>query len=83
MALSSLRSLAGIGLLTTTMLCSSGAAFAQAAPSPTAAAPAEQNENDIVVTATRRAENLQDVPLAITALSTQTLDQQQVTGFDG
>lgn len=83
MALSSLRSLAGIGLLTTTMLCSSGAAFAQAAPSPPAAAPAEQNENDIVVTATRRAENLQDVPLAITALSTQTLDQQQVTGFDG
>jgi outer membrane receptor protein involved in Fe transport len=78
MAISSFRKLTGLGLFTTTMLCTSGAAFAQETPAEQAA-----EDTDIVVTATRRAENLQDVPLAITALSTATLDQQQVTGFDG
>jgi outer membrane receptor protein involved in Fe transport len=84
MAVSSLRKLAGLGLFTTTMLCGSGAAFAQDTP-PQSGTTAQREESDtnIVVTATRRAENLQDVPLAITALGTQTLDQQQVTGFDG
>jgi iron complex outermembrane recepter protein len=78
MAVSSLRRFAGLGLLTSTMLCTSGVAFAQETPAEQGA-----EDTDIVVTATRRAENLQDVPLAITALGTQTLDQQQVTGFDG
>ena len=84
MAVSSLRKLAGLGLFTTTMLCGSGAALAQGTPPETGnATQREESDTDIVVTATRRAENLQDVPLAITALGTQTLDQQQVTGFDG
>ncbi|HTU11855.1 MAG TPA: TonB-dependent receptor [Allosphingosinicella sp.] len=84
MAVRSLRRYAGLGLLTTTMLCGSGAALAQNTPG-TPATPAEESasDTDIVVTATRRAENLQDVPLAITALGTQQLDQQGVTGFDG
>ncbi|MGC3971135.1 MAG: TonB-dependent receptor [Pirellulales bacterium] len=79
-----MRKFAGLGLLTTTMLCTSGVAFAQdTAPESGTTAQREDSETDIVVTATRRAENLQDVPLAITALGTQQLDQQQVTGFDG
>ncbi len=84
--MASLRTLAGLGLLTTTMLCGSGAAFAQRTPpqpNPATQSGESESDTDIVVTATRRAENLQDVPLAITALGTQTLDQQQVTGFDG
>jgi len=36
----------------------------------------------IVVTATKRAENLQDVPIAITAITTKTLDDLQVNDFD-
>ncbi len=84
MAASSLRNWAGLGLLTTTMLCGSGPAFAQTTPVATGSTQQrEESDTDIVVTATRRAENLQDVPQAITALGTQTLDQQQVTGFDG
>jgi outer membrane receptor protein involved in Fe transport len=78
MAISSFRKFTGLGLFTTTMLCTSGTAFAQETPAEQGA-----EDTDIVVTATRRAENLQDVPLAITALSTATLDQQGVTGFDG
>ena len=40
------------------------------------------DEDEIVVTATKRSENLQDVPIAITALSTKTLDDLQVDSFD-
>ncbi len=73
-----------MGLLATTMLCGTGTAFAQGdppAPGP-AQTPAAQGDTDIVVTATRRAENLQDVPIAITAFGTQTLDNLQVDNFD-
>ncbi|MEO7410755.1 MAG: TonB-dependent receptor, partial [Sphingomicrobium sp.] len=45
-------------------------------------AEAPADENEIVVTATKRSENLQDVPIAITALSTKTLDDLQVDSFD-
>ena len=48
---------------------------------PTTDAPAI-DEDVIVVTATKRSENLQDVPIAITALSTKMLDDLQVDGFD-
>ncbi len=37
---------------------------------------------DIVVTATRREERLQDVPVAVTALSADNLEQQQITSVD-
>ncbi len=79
--------LAGLGLLTTTMLCTTGTAFAQDppadpnAPPPVRTAPV-QDDTDIVVTATRRAENLQDVPIAITAMGTETLDELQVDEFN-
>ncbi|MEO7602573.1 MAG: TonB-dependent receptor [Sphingomicrobium sp.] len=75
-------------LLASTMLIGSGAAFAQDAappqPSDTAAEAraAAQDEDMIVVTAQRREENLQDVPIAITALTTKTLDDLQVDSFE-
>jgi iron complex outermembrane recepter protein len=76
-------------LLASTMLLGSGAAFAQepdaALPSPPAEAPrapvADEGEV-IVVTATKRVENLQDVPIAITAFGTKTLEDNQVESFD-
>jgi iron complex outermembrane recepter protein len=78
--------LTGLGLLATTMLCTSGAAFAQNPPAdpsdPPAAAPPAEDDGDIIVTAQRRAENLQDVPIAITAMGTETLDNLQVDDFD-
>ncbi len=37
---------------------------------------------EIVVTATRRSENLQDVPIAITAITAETLAQLNVQTFD-
>src|SRR3712207_4221333 len=39
------------------------------------------DDQEIVVTATKRAENLQDVPIAITAITTKTLDDLQVDEF--
>ena len=41
----------------------------------------EDDDTNIIVTATRRSENLQDVPVAITAIGTQTLDQLLVDDF--
>jgi outer membrane receptor protein involved in Fe transport len=53
-----------------------------AQPAP-AATQRSQNEGDeIVVTATKRSENLQDVPIAITAFGTKTLEDNQVQQFD-
>src|SRR5687768_1378800 len=75
----------GLGLLATTFLCSPGFAFAQDAPAgqtPASTQAAEDEDEDtIIVTATRREENLQDVPIAINAIGTQTLDQLQVDNF--
>ncbi len=53
----------------TLTLIGPGAAFAAAAATATAAAVPEDALTEIVVTAQRRTERLQDVPLAITALS--------------
>ena len=81
---------AAIGLLATTMLVAPS--IAQDAPAvapttPPAAAAAKTpspatDEDEIVITATKRSENLQDVPIAITALTTKTLDDLQVDSFD-
>lgn len=62
------------------MACSAftAPAFAQDAEEPTPQAPAAR-DNVIIVTATRRAENLQEVPLAVTAVSTEDLDRQGIT----
>ena len=82
----------GFGLLVSTAMATPALAQDAAAPpvepatqpaeaaEPAAKAPAD--EDVIVVTATKRSENLQDVPIAITALSTKTLDDLQVDSFD-
>jgi outer membrane receptor protein involved in Fe transport len=50
-------------------------------PADTPAAAAAAQEGDIVVTATKRSENLQDVPIAITAIPTKTLEDLKVDDF--
>jgi outer membrane receptor protein involved in Fe transport len=75
-----------IGLMASTMLCSGTAAFAQDAaqpPAPPAAAPTTAPNDDqvIIVTAQKRSENLQNVPISIQALGTQQLEQQNISNF--
>ena len=53
-------------------------AFAQDAE---AEALATQDDNVIIVTATRRAQDVQDIPLAVTAISPQQLDNQGVVNI--
>lgn len=68
------RSLAGVAALT---VC--GAALAQQAPG---AAPAAKGElEEIVVTATKRQQSIQEVPIAITALSSDDLQKLGATAF--
>ena len=77
-----------MALLASTIISLPGQALAQDAPvQPTdpAEAPAAAQSQDgeqIVVTATKRAERLQDVPIAITAITTKTLDDLQVDSFE-
>ena len=65
-------------LLATTMLAAPQAAFAQESPQ----AAEEETGGDIVVTANRREENLQDVPISIIALGEAKLKNAQVASFD-
>jgi outer membrane receptor protein involved in Fe transport len=53
-----------------------------AQPAPAATQRSQNEGEEIVVTATKRAENLQDVPIAITAFATKTLEDNQVQSFD-
>lgn len=61
-------------------------AFAQdAAPEPADAAEGGESVGgveDIIVTATRRSQNLQDVPIAVQAVTSQTLAASGITGTD-
>nr|WP_294848467.1 TonB-dependent receptor [uncultured Sphingomonas sp.] len=50
-------------------------------PSKAAALP-EQESTDIIVTAQKREENLQDVPASIQAIGTRKLDQLNITNFE-
>lgn len=47
-----------------------------------AAQPAMAQVDEIIVTTQRRTENLQDVPISITALGTERLEQLEVAAFD-
>ena len=79
-----------IGLLGSTALAAP--AFAQDVPAPAApaanAAPAptteaaDEDSNVIIVTATKREENLQDVPVSIQAIGTKRLDQLNISNFE-
>src|SRR3546814_14875540 len=57
----------------TTLFLSSGTALEQQSDM--------NDDRDIVVTASKREQNLQDVPLAITAIGTEWLDELQVKEF--
>ncbi len=76
--------------------CQSGIAFAQDAPASAPAAPADQAAQTtppapgksrtatletVTVTAQKRAEDLQKVPISIQAISSETLEQHQVSNF--
>ena len=57
------------------------AALAQTAPAPAGTAPVAQDTgfgSDIVVTAQRQAQTLQEVPIAVSAFSAEALQQQQI-----
>lgn len=60
-----------LGSTAIALLMSSGAALAQAAPSG-----ASTDDADIVVTARKREERLQDVPIAVTALSADAINSR-------
>jgi iron complex outermembrane receptor protein len=67
-----------LSLASFTLLTFSGVAAAQEPPATPAA---DDTELDyIVVTARRRAESLQDTPVAVTALSADALERQQIVG---
>ena len=66
-----------LSLASFTMLTLSGVSAAQAPPAGNEAEDAEAIES-IIVTARRRAESLQDTPVAVTALSAAALERQQV-----
>jgi iron complex outermembrane recepter protein len=59
-----------------------GAALAADQPTPAETGPTPSGIQEVVVTAQRRAENVQDVPIAIQALTGDTLRQLNVTTFD-
>ncbi len=67
-----------LSLASFTALTLSGVCAAQA-PADTGADEAEAIES-VIVTARRRAESLQDTPVAMTALSADALERQQITG---
>jgi len=71
-------------LLGTALAGPLSAAQAQSAAPPAATAAAATNEglDEIVVTASKRSESLQNVPISIQALGTEKLDQLQVKSFD-
>jgi len=73
-----LRRAGAAALLASTILGASGAAFAQDAAPVDAASDA----NEIIVTATKRSESIQKVPISMQALGNETLDQHQVKSFD-
>ena len=60
-------------LMASTMLSSAGAAFAQEAASTV---------DEVIVTAQKRSENLQTVPISIQALGSQKLEQLNIANFN-
>jgi len=76
------KTLSNRGLLTAALLTSSMltgvAAQAQTTPAPSGVVALEE----VVVTAQKRSENLQDVPISIQALGTKTLEERHISGLN-
>ena len=72
-----IRHLAGASLLA---LSAAQPALAQGSPTPSApvAAPTETPSDDIIVTATKRVQTLQDVPVSVAVTSQQTIERAQI-----
>ena len=69
-------------LLASTVLSAAGSALAAAAaPAPSADAPAGTALAEVIVTAEKREENLQSIPMSVQALDTKTLTQLNITNF--
>lgn len=60
------------------MACSALTTPAFAQDQDSTEAPSARDDNTIIVTATRRAQDVQDIPIAVTALSQQQIDNQGV-----
>jgi iron complex outermembrane receptor protein len=63
-----------------TTLSFAGISAAQAPPAETSADADPEAIESVIVTARRRAESLQDTPVAVTALSAAALERQQIVG---
>lgn len=68
-------------LATTSLIFAAAPAIAQDAPTPGAAAESAGGLEEIVVTAQKREQNLQDVPVSVTALSAEALANNRITDF--
>jgi len=72
-----------LGLLASTALATP--AFAQDAPAaqPAPAPPSDGvDQTEIIITATKREENLQNVPISVQAIGTKRLDQLNISNFE-
>lgn len=69
------------GLMASTILVPAAASAQEAAPAD-AVTPTAYTDGDIVVTAQKRSESIQRVPISMQALSPVTLEQRQVKTFD-
>jgi len=68
------------------LLLASACAMAAAAPAiaqTASEAPRATDVGEVIVTATRRSEKLQDVPLSVTAYSQETLTAKGIVGYEG
>jgi len=77
------RKMLAAALLGSAALCAAPAARADEAPAPVpatqAAAPAQVSTPEIIVTANRREERAQDVPVSLTAISAASIEERAIT----
>ncbi len=64
-------------------LAGGGAAGAQTATTEAPGSTRSADVSEVIVTATRRSERLQDVPLSVTAFSQETLTARGIVGYEG
>ncbi|KQM22372.1 TonB-dependent receptor [Sphingomonas sp. Leaf24] len=70
-----------VALLVSSALTTLPALAQSATEQPAGPTPADDNQDEIIVTAQKRDENIQSVPISIQAIGTRRLDQLNVTSF--